>query len=136
MALETRIYTTPPGIRLAPLADIADGAARGFRVQLSAGRFDGVAVRTGDTVTGYVDLCPHAGVPLAGAPDAYQVHRVSTGALIACCWHGALFQVDDGICISGPCKGQRLEAWPLRVMRGMIVTARTGPRFRWLPMLG
>jgi nitrite reductase/ring-hydroxylating ferredoxin subunit len=136
MATDTRTYTTPPGIRLGPLADIADGAARGFRVQLKTGRFDGVAVRTGDAVTGYVDLCPHAGVPLASAPDDYIVHQVSTGTLLACRWHGALFQVEDGACISGPCKGQRLEAWPLKVVRGTIVTARIWPRFRWLPFLG
>lgn len=136
MATDVRTYTTPPGIKLGPLADIADGAARGFRLSLKTGRFDGVVVRTGDTVTGYVDLCPHAGVSLAAAPDDYIVHQVSTGTLIACRWHGALFEVADGACISGPCKGQRLAAWPVAVVRGTIVTARTGPRFRWLPFLG
>jgi nitrite reductase/ring-hydroxylating ferredoxin subunit len=136
MTTDARTYTTPPGIKLGLLTDIADGTARGFRLQVKAGRFDGVVVRTGGTATGYVDLCPHAGVSLAGAPDDYIVHQVSTGTLLACRWHGALFQVEDGACIAGPCKGQQLESWPLKVVRGMIVTARAGPRFRWLPMLG
>jgi len=127
----TRIYATPPGIKLAPLADIADGAARGFRVQLKTGRFDGVVVRTGDTVMGYVDLCPHAGVPLASGQDDYAVHQVSTGTLLACRWHGALFQVEDGACVAGPCKGQRLEAWPVTVRRGMLVTAGERRRSWW-----
>lgn len=133
MAPETRTYSTPPGIKLGPLTDIADGAARGFRIQLKAGRFDGVIVRTDDRVRGYVDLCPHAGVPLSAAPDDYIVHRVSTGMLLACRWHGALFQVEDGACVAGPCVGQRLAAWPVAVVRGTIVTARSGPRIRWPP---
>jgi nitrite reductase/ring-hydroxylating ferredoxin subunit len=119
---DTRLYATPGGIALGPLADIPDGGARGFRVQLKTGRFDGVVIRTGDTVTGYVDLCPHAGVPLASGQDDYEVHQVSTGTLLACRWHGALFQVENGVCVAGPCKGQRLEAWPVAVRHGVVVT--------------
>lgn len=117
---DLRLTSTPAGVRLAPLADIADGAARNFVLQMRAGRFHGFVVRSGDRVTGYVDRCPHMGVPLAQRLDDYLTPG---GELIACSWHGALFRIADGICVGGPCTGQRLTPWPVTVADGMIVTA-------------
>ncbi|CAN5416265.1 Rieske (2Fe-2S) protein [soil metagenome] len=127
--MTTRLHVTPPGIRLAPLAEIADGAARGFRLEFAGGRFDGFVVRRGADAIGYVDRCPHAGVPLAARADGYQVYPVSDGLLVACTWHGALFRAEDGFCVAGPCAQQRLAAWPVAVRRGTIVTARAAPGF-------
>jgi len=113
-----RVDATPPGVTLAPLAAIADGAARNFVLQLRAGRFHGFVVRRGDAVFGYVDRCPHAGLPLAQSLDDY----VAAGH-VRCSWHGALFRAEDGVCVAGPCVGARLAAWPVTVRDGMIVTA-------------
>ncbi len=115
-----RVFATPAGVTLGPLAAIADGAARNFVLQMKAGRFHGFVVRRGDAVFGHVDLCPHARVPLAQQLDRYLTPE---GALIQCSWHGALFQIEDGLCVGGPCVGQRLEPWPVAVVDGMIVTA-------------
>ncbi len=113
-----RVDATPPGVVLAPLAAIADGAARNFVLQLRAGRFHGFVVRRGEAVFGYVDRCPHAGLPLAQRLDDY----VAAGH-VRCSWHGALFDVGDGVCVAGPCVGARLTAWTVTVRDGMIVTA-------------
>jgi nitrite reductase/ring-hydroxylating ferredoxin subunit len=32
-----------------------------------------------------------------------------------CSSHGALFRIVDGVCIAGPCAGQRLWPWPVKV---------------------
>jgi nitrite reductase/ring-hydroxylating ferredoxin subunit len=66
-----RQFTTPGGIRLGPLEIIPDGTARSFVVQLQAGRFHGFVVRRGGQVVGYVDSCPHMGLPLARVLDDY-----------------------------------------------------------------
>jgi len=115
-----RLTTTPAGVALAPLADIADGTARNFVLQMRAGRFHGFVVRRGATAIGYVDRCPHMGVPMAQQLDAYLT---PAGTLIACSWHGALFTIDDGLCVGGPCLGQRLAAWPVTVTDGIVTTA-------------
>jgi nitrite reductase/ring-hydroxylating ferredoxin subunit len=115
-----RLTATPPGVALAPLTEIADGKARNFVLQMRAGRFHGFVVRNGDTVVGYVDRCPHMGVPLAQHLDDYLT---PDGSLIACSWHGALFARDSGLCVGGPCIGQRLIAWPVTVTDGTITTA-------------
>lgn len=118
--LPARLFETPAGVRLGPLELIADGAARNFVLQIGEGRFHGFAVRQGGQVKGYVDRCPHAGLPLAQQLDAYLT---PSGNLIACSWHGALFEIETGDCVGGPCAGQSLRPWPLTVEDGMIKTA-------------
>jgi nitrite reductase/ring-hydroxylating ferredoxin subunit len=87
---------------------------------MRAGRFHGFVVRRGDAVHGYVDRCPHMGLPLAQQLDAYLT---PDGGLIACSWHGAVFEVEGGRCVGGPCAGTALAPWPVAVREGMIVTA-------------
>ena len=115
-----RLSSTPAGVTLCPLDTIADGKARNFVLQMRAGRFHGFVVRRGEAVHGYVDRCPHAGLPLAQVLDDYLT---PDGGLIACSWHGALFTVEGGACVGGPCAGQTLTPWPVAVSNGKIVTA-------------
>ncbi|MCP3732714.1 Rieske (2Fe-2S) protein [Sphingomonas sp. MG17] len=115
-----RVDTTPGGVRLCALADIGDARARGFVLQMRAGRFHGFVVRSAGSVRGYVDRCPHAGLPLAQRLDDYLT---PDGGLIACGWHGALFKVEDGECVGGPCTGQRLKPWPVKVHDEWVMTA-------------
>ena len=119
MSLSDRLHATPAGVKLGPLDLIPDGTARNFVLQLRAGRFHGFVVRQGEAIHGYVDRCPHAGVPLAQRLDDYLS---PSGDLIACSWHGALFQIEDGLCVGGPCVGHRLTSWPVRVDGSNIVT--------------
>lgn len=115
-----RVFATPAGVKLGTLDQITDGAARNYVLQLRAGRFHGFVVRQGESVYGYVDRCPHAGLPLAQELDAYLT---PDGARIMCSWHGAVFAIADGHCEGGPCMGARLTPWPVRVDDGVIVTA-------------
>ncbi len=115
-----RVFATPPGVTLGPVDLIAEGAARNFVLQLRAGRFHGFVVRRGDEVIGYVDRCPHMGVPLAQQLDGYLS---PAGDRIVCSWHGAVFRIEDGECLGGPCPGTRLTPWPVKVQDGKIVTA-------------
>ena len=117
---DARLFATPAGVTLGPLDAIADGTARNYVLQLRAGRFHGFVVRRGEAAWGYVDRCPHAGVPLAKQLDEYLTPK---GDLIACSWHGALFRVEDGLCVGGPCAGARLTPWPVAVVGGELVTA-------------
>jgi nitrite reductase/ring-hydroxylating ferredoxin subunit len=116
-----RVDSTPDGIRLGPLDLISPGSARCFVIQLRTGRFHGFAVRRGDAVHGYVDRCPHMGLPLAQKLDDYLS---PAGDAIACSWHGAMFEVETGKCVGGPCPGARLTPWPVSVVNGAIVTGR------------
>jgi nitrite reductase/ring-hydroxylating ferredoxin subunit len=115
-----RLTSTPAGVPLCALADLPDPGARNFVLQIGERYFHGFIVRRGETVTGYVDACPHMGLPLAKQLDDYLT---DDARLIECDWHGALFRPDDGLCVGGPCAGQRLRPWPVRVVDGLVRTA-------------
>lgn len=100
--------------RLCALSDIADGASAGFTV---GGRALFI-VRRGDSVVGYVNSCPHIGAPLNFQPNGFLNVEKSH---IQCSTHGALFQIDDGLCVSGPCLNAVLEPVAVSVRDGDVV---------------
>lgn len=115
-----RLTETPPGVRLCALDDLPDGAARNFVLEMKAGRFHGFLVRRNGRVFGYRDRCPHMGMPLTQELDRYLT---SGGELILCSWHGALFDIETGRCMGGPCAGAGLSVWPVIVVEGFVQTA-------------
>ncbi|WP_044564353.1 Rieske (2Fe-2S) protein [Azospirillum sp. B4] len=121
--IRPRLTTTPAGVRLCGLDDLAAFSARNFVLEIEGDRFHGFVVRRGDAVVGYVDRCPHAGVPLAFALDDYLGKDLTGRDVIRCSWHSALFDIDDGRCVAGPCPGQGLLPWPVVVRDGFIETA-------------
>lgn len=104
MDANARLSGTPAGVKLCRTEDIADGGARNFMLQLKAGRFHGFVVRDGTDAFGYINRCPHAGLPLAQQLDDYLT---PDGSLIACSWHGALFRKHDGSALAGLVAGSR-----------------------------
>jgi nitrite reductase/ring-hydroxylating ferredoxin subunit len=107
----------PPESRaLCRLDDIPDGGAKGFPPP--QGGFTGLmAIRQGDAVHVYVNSCPHIGTPLDWTPDRFLSRD---GRFIVCATHGAEFQIADGLCIRGPCRGDRLEAVQVEITNGTI----------------
>ncbi len=78
----------------------------------------GFVVRRGGGVHAYVNHCPHAGFPLNWSPDAFLAPQAP---LILCAMHGALFEIETGLCLSGPCDGLRLRPLSVRVVRGYVM---------------
>jgi nitrite reductase/ring-hydroxylating ferredoxin subunit len=111
--------TPPPGRRLCRLDEIVSPGARGYTFREGDYIFAGFVVRLGAEVRGWIDRCPHAGMPLALMPDRFLTRE---GDLVLCASHGALFRPLDGVCIGGPCAGQRLTPWPVRIEREEVVT--------------
>ena len=70
----------------------------------------------------YVNACPHLGVPLDWAPDRF----LSTdGEHIVCSMHGAIFEIGTGLCLHGPCAGERLEVVAFEIVAGEIMVDAT-----------
>jgi len=109
-----------PGLRLCAVDDITDPGAKGFVFRKEDALFSGFLVRRGNDILGYIDRCPHAGTPLAMAPDRFLTREAD---LILCATHGALFRIGDGHCIAGPCAGRRLSPWRIQVKDGAVLTA-------------
>jgi len=107
-----------PGTRLCALADVPDPGSKGFYFRAGDKLFMGFVVRKDGGVFGYVDRCPHTGLPLAAVPDRYLTRE---NDLILCTSHGALFRIGSGLCVAGPCAGRALWPWPVRVEGGEVV---------------
>lgn len=92
--------------KLCVLDDIEDGQSAGFVLEASEKKIGIMVIRRGDEVFTYLNSCPHIGTPLDFKPgqflDLAREH-------ILCSTHGALFRIEDGQCISGPCAGKSLS---------------------------
>lgn len=94
-------------IRLCAPEELAEGRSRGFSVQ---GR-KLLAVRRDGRPYVYLNSCPHRGLALEWREDDFLD---ASGSLLRCAHHGALFLIEDGECVTGPCAGERLQALPVR----------------------
>lgn len=108
------------GTPLCALDEIPSPGSKGFRFREGEALFAGFVVRQGEILAGYVDSCPHAGWPLAGFAGRYLTRE---NDFILCAGHGALFKIEGGACVAGPCPGQALTPWPVTVRDGQIVVA-------------
>lgn len=65
-----------------------------------------VVLRQDRQVFAYRNICPHAGRSLNLAPGRFILDT----AYLLCAVHGAVFQINDGLCVGGPCRGASLSA--------------------------
>ena len=81
--------------------------ALSFPVELPDRPASLILVRARGQVHAYLNHCPHFGVPLDEATPGrlFDARR----SKLVCQRHGAQFQPYDGLCVGGPCKGDRLE---------------------------
>lgn len=88
--------------------EIAEGQSRGFQLPRAgtAPPLGILAVKKGGQVFLYRNLCPHAHIPLEWVEHQFLT---ADGSLIQCANHGALFTIDKGVCVAGPCAGQGLQ---------------------------
>jgi len=102
---------------LCRLDELPDGGTRGFAP--APGSFTGLfALRRGERVQVWVNACPHLGTTLDWVPDRFLS---ADGTRIVCATHGAEFGIEDGLCLRGPCKGDRLEAVPVVIEGGAVL---------------
>lgn len=96
--------------------ELPEGASRGFDPE-GRGRPTVFAVRCFDAVHVYADACPHHSTPMAWRRDEYLN---AARDRIVCAAHGALFEIETGLCVLGPCLGERLTPVPCRMAFGEI----------------
>lgn len=102
---------------LCALEDIPDGGSARFSGTVNGEARSLMAIRQGNTVHVYVNSCPHTGAPLDFTPGQFlDVDRRH----ILCTNHGALFRIEDGYCLKGPCSGDNLQAVRTEIQAGIV----------------
>ena len=75
------------------------------------------AVKQKGKIFVYENSCPHLGIALDWDNDNF-LDRSKT--MIQCANHGALFVIDNGSCVAGPCSGRKLTAVAFDIVDGVI----------------
>lgn len=109
---------TQPTTRLMSSHKLKEGQSKGFFIE----NINLFIVRYQGTVVAYINSCPHRKVPLEWVPDQFLDYDKQ---FIHCATHGALFTIEDGLCISGPCNRQSLQQ--------LLVEERHGDIYCTLP---
>ncbi len=100
------------------VGDIPNRCARAFSLLGQAGEaVHIVLVRWDRKIHGYRNRCPHHGTPLDWERDQFFD---GTGTNLMCGKHGAVFALDNGVCLGGPCVGAALERLTLSIDGGEI----------------
>ncbi|MBT3910833.1 MAG: Rieske 2Fe-2S domain-containing protein [Rhodospirillaceae bacterium] len=117
--------------QLCTLNDVPDGGSNGFVLDTDDGRCGLMVIRRGNGIVCYTNSCPHIGTPLDIQPGKF-LDRAK--AHILCTTHGALFNIDDGLCIAGPCVDDHLTPIATEVRDGAVfVDKQTLPTI-WPPL--
>jgi len=102
---------------LCKLDDIPNRGSIGVAAGPEGRHGDLLAVRRSDKVFVYVNVCPHTGAPMDFTPGQFM--SLDKGH-IQCANHGAMFRINDGYCVSGPCAGESLEEVKTEVRDGAV----------------
>ena len=91
--LSTDLHTT----------DIPEDGSKGF--ECNGEKY--FAVKKQAKIYVYKNSCPHIGVALDWVEDQFLD---SSKTMIQCANHGALFVIENGACVAGPCSGKKLTS--------------------------
>ena len=103
--------------RICKTDDIPANEARSFLLNSPADQQQIFIVHKNNEFHAYFNQCPHTGVNLDWVP-----HQLldADGEHIQCATHGALFRIEDGMCIHGPCVNQSLQPLTITVNNGWL----------------
>lgn len=96
--------------------DIEEGTSKGFNLNGNSV----FGVKKHGRLYFYKNSCPHLGAELEWMDNEFLT---PDGNNIRCQFHGALFEISDGQCVSGPCKGDYLQP--------LVITLKNDSAF-WL----
>ncbi len=80
-----------------------------FQVKINGQIIKGFVVRKGQHYFAYQNLCKHLPVTLDLNDNSFFNHDKT---LLQCQMHGAIYEIETGLCVGGPCEGAKLRPLP------------------------
>jgi len=99
-------------VLITSLSEIADPGSKGLSVDQQGMKLDLFVIKKDSKINVYKNSCPHTQGPLDWTPDQFLDLDNNH---IQCANHGALFEINSGLCIYGPCKAESLQALPFTI---------------------
>ena len=97
--------------------DISDPGSKAFEIQQGRQTISLFVVHKDGIFRAYVNSCPHTGANLDWQEDQFLD---LDNMFIQCSTHDALFEIDSGECVAGPCIGDSLQRIDLVIEDGRI----------------
>ncbi len=88
-----------------PKKGFREGTARPFNKAVRGHIFHGFIVKKASKYFAYQNMCRHLSVTLDADNGDFFTHDKKH---LQCHLHGAIYEIDTGLCIGGPCEGARL----------------------------
>ena len=104
-------------IPLCQTEEISDPGSKSFEIEQGRRKLSLFVVHKDGKFSGYINSCPHTGVNLEWQEDQFLD---MDNMFIQCSTHDALFEIDTGLCIAGPCVGDSLEPVDLVIEDGQL----------------
>lgn len=111
-------------IYICDLDQLSDPGSFGFCVEQNGEEVTGFLVKNDNLWFAYRNSCPHTGSPLDWVEHQFLD---ADGALIQCSMHDALFEIDSGECVSGPCLWECLEKLDIAVRQDAVYLTPKSP---------
>lgn len=96
---------------LTRLGELEDGAITSINAEIDGEMESIILRRRGGSMQAWLNICPHAGRRLDYAPGRFLL----SDGLLVCAAHGASFELEQGECVGGPCRGASLRAVAVRI---------------------
>lgn len=97
--------------------NISDPGSKSFEFKHGRRNISIFVVHKNGDFHAYINSCPHTGVSLDWQEDQFLD---MDNMYIQCSTHDALFEIDSGACIAGPCVGDALQPVKLVIEQGLI----------------
>ncbi|MGB1801393.1 MAG: Rieske (2Fe-2S) protein [Gammaproteobacteria bacterium] len=88
------------------LEELKKSNCLGLEIELDGTTVECFLVYYENKVYSYLNRCPHTGINLEWMPNQFLD---TANEFIQCATHGALFDIENGLCLRGPCLGDRLK---------------------------
>ncbi len=115
--LSTAVENLAQVVPIIAASELLEGMSHLFTFVKDDERYEAFVIRFENQIRAYLNLCPHAGEPIA---EKNQSAFNSDKRYLICREHFALFDPDTGKCVSGPCPIADLYKISIVQQEGMI----------------
>ena len=102
--------------------DLKEGATIKFKFERKGKFVHGFVARHKGKLVAYENVCRHIPLPLDYADNKFFSRD---GEHFTCQTHGAIYEPSTGLCVQGPCKGDRLKPIKIEVSEGEILLSES-----------
>ena len=97
--------------------ELEDNIPTGFTISIDGNSAEIIVIKTAHGFFAWRNVCPHQSRLLNWAPGKFLMDNKNQ---LVCGAHGACFNIESGLCTSGPCSGESLTPFNIKLTEKTI----------------